>query len=106
MGGSADLPVGNRSHRGLEDIMASKKKSPRTRSKRVGKTKRRRRSVSARALIGKATALDAIGERLDMMLPEMIARIAALEHVLVERQVCAHHDLVKARQFVDEQERF
>ncbi len=85
--------------------MASKKKSPHRRSKRVGKPKRRRRSVSARSPIAEVTALDAIGERLDMMLPELIARIAALEHVLVERQVCAHHDLVKARQFVDEQER-
>lgn len=105
MGGSADLPVGNRSHLQLEEIMASKKKSPRTRSKRLGKPKRRRRSVSPRVPIAEAKALDAIGERLDMMLPEFIARIAALEHVLVEKQVCAHHDLVRARQFVDEQER-
>lgn len=53
-----------------------------------------------------AEALDAMSERLDMMLPEVMARIAAVEHVLIEKKVCLHEDLLRARQFIDEQESF
>jgi hypothetical protein len=49
-------------------------------------------------------AFDAIGEQLDMMLPEVMARIAAVEHVMVEKGVCSHADLRRGRQFIDEQE--
>ena len=41
-----------------------------------------------------------------MMLPEVMARIAAVEHVLIEKKVCSHEDLLRARQFIDEQESF
>jgi hypothetical protein len=47
-----------------------------------------------------------MSERLDMMLPEVMARIAAVEHVLIEKKVCSHEDLLRARQFIDEQESF
>ena len=64
------------------------------------------RSVRAPLAQSHAEALDAMGERLDMMLPEVMARIAAVEHVLIEKKVCVHADLLAARQFIDEQERF
>ena len=35
------------------------------------------------------------------MLPELTARIAAVEHLLVEKQLCTHEDLVRSREFVD-----
>ena len=49
-------------------------------------------------------ALHAMGERLDIMLPEVMARIAAVEHVLVEKGICSHDDLRRARKFIDDQE--
>jgi hypothetical protein len=45
-----------------------------------------------------------MSERLDMMLPEVMARIAAVEHVLLEKKVCSHDDLLRAREFIEEQE--
>ncbi|MGH7205889.1 MAG: hypothetical protein ACREI2_06735 [Nitrospiraceae bacterium] len=35
------------------------------------------------------------------MLPELTARIAALEHLLIEKQVCSRDDLIRSREFVD-----
>ncbi len=84
--------------------MPSKKTPPPKRSKRSSQTKKPRRVVSRRAPKLDTTALDAIGERLDMMLPEVMSRIAAVEHVMVEKGVCSHADLRSARQFIDEQE--
>jgi hypothetical protein len=43
-------------------------------------------------------------ERLDIVLPEVTARVAALEHLLLELTLCTHDDLRRARQFVREQE--
>jgi hypothetical protein len=48
--------------------------------------------------------LEDLREQVDMMLPEMTARIAALEHLLREKQLCTRQDLVAARQFVRMQE--
>jgi len=63
-----------------------------------------RRTASSRAAHNDGETLDALTERLDMMLPEVMARIAAVEHVLIEKKVCSHEDLLIARQFIDEQE--
>jgi hypothetical protein len=41
-----------------------------------------------------------------MMLPEVMARIAAVEHVLISKNVCSIEDLLNARKFIDEQESF
>ena len=49
-------------------------------------------------------ALDALNERLDMLLPEVMFRIAAIEHLLVKNQLCLYEELVNARQFIQEQE--
>ncbi len=46
-----------------------------------------------------------ISETLDIMLPELTARIAAVEHLLVEKEICDREELVKAREFVDERPR-
>jgi Holliday junction resolvasome RuvABC endonuclease subunit len=43
-------------------------------------------------------------EQVDIVLPEMTARIAALEHLLLEKHLCARKDLIDARQFVRMQE--
>jgi hypothetical protein len=48
--------------------------------------------------------LDELTERIDIVLPEVTARVAALEHLLLELQLCGHDDLRRARQFVREQE--
>lgn len=42
-----------------------------------------------------------ISEALDIMLPELSARIAALEHLLIEKQLCSREDLRRARAFID-----
>jgi hypothetical protein len=43
-------------------------------------------------------------ERVDIVLPEVTARVAALEHLLVKLNLCSHSDLRLAREFVKEQE--
>ena len=48
--------------------------------------------------------LEDLREQVDMVLPEISARIAALEHLLLEKQLCARKDLIDARQFVRMQE--
>jgi hypothetical protein len=68
--------------------------------------KKRRKSVPPLASQNHAEALDVLSERLDMMLPEVMARIAAVEHVLISKKLCSLEDLVKARKFIDEQESF
>lgn len=39
-------------------------------------------------------------DQIDIVLPEVTARVAALEHLLLERQLCTREDLVRAREFV------
>ena len=46
-----------------------------------------------------------ISETLDIMLPELTARIAAVEHLLVEKEICDREELLEAREFVDERPR-
>jgi hypothetical protein len=48
--------------------------------------------------------LDELTERIDIVLPEVTARVAALEHLLLKLKLCRHDDLRRARQFVREQE--
>ena len=84
--------------------MKNKTSSKALKSKR--QPKKLRGSVSPLAAQSPAEAIEAMSERLDMMLPEVMARIAAVEHVLIEKKVCLHEDLLRARQFIDEQESF
>lgn len=48
--------------------------------------------------------LQDLREQVDIVLPEMTARIAALEHLLLGKQLCTRKDLIDARQFVRMQE--
>jgi hypothetical protein len=48
--------------------------------------------------------LEDLREQVDIVLPEVTARIAALEHLLLEKQLCTRKDLIDARQFVRIQE--
>ena len=53
---------------------------------------------------GLSRQLHDLREQVDIVLPEMAARIAALEHLLLEKHLCARKDLIDARQFVRMQE--
>jgi hypothetical protein len=43
-------------------------------------------------------------ERIDVVLPEVAARVAALEHLLLALKLCTKEDLRSAREFVRIQE--
>jgi Holliday junction resolvasome RuvABC endonuclease subunit len=61
-------------------------------------------SVEKRKDSGLGRQLQDLREQIDIVLPEMTARIAALEHLLREKQLCTRQDLISARQFVRMQE--
>jgi Holliday junction resolvasome RuvABC endonuclease subunit len=61
-------------------------------------------SVKKRRDSGLGQRLQDLREQIDIVLPEMTARIAALEHLLREKQLCPRQDLIAARQFVRMQE--
>jgi len=48
--------------------------------------------------------LQDLTERIDIVLPEVTARVAALEHLLLELKVCTVADMRNAREFVRVQE--
>jgi Holliday junction resolvasome RuvABC endonuclease subunit len=68
----------------------------------VGRAKKR--SVKKRGNSGLGQRLQDLREQIDIVLPEMTARIAALEHLLRKKQLCTRQDLIAARQFVRMQE--
>jgi Holliday junction resolvasome RuvABC endonuclease subunit len=68
----------------------------------VGRAKKG--SVKKRRDSGLGQRLQDLREQVDIVLPEMTARIAALEHLLLEKQLCTRTDLIEARQFVRIQE--
>ncbi|GJL68656.1 MAG: hypothetical protein NPIRA06_12910 [Nitrospirales bacterium] len=85
----------------------SSKKGTATR-KKVGasrKSPQPQRARSSRAPGGLAKTIESLNERLDIMLPEVMFRIAAIEHLLVKNQLCLYDELTNARQFIQEQER-
>jgi hypothetical protein len=53
---------------------------------------------------GMTHRLQELIERIDMVLPEVAARVAALEHLLLELKICTQGDLRSAREFVRIQE--
>jgi Holliday junction resolvasome RuvABC endonuclease subunit len=61
-------------------------------------------SAEKRKDSGLGRQLQDLREQIDIVLPEMTARIAALEHLLREKQLCTRQDLIAARQFVRMQE--
>ena len=66
-------------------------------------TKRRRRSAKGRST-GAGRHLRELMDRVEIVLPEVTARIAALEHLLLELKLCSMQDLRRAREFVKTQE--
>ena len=48
--------------------------------------------------------LEDLSEKFDLVLPEVTARVAALEHLLREKQLVTRNDLISARAFVRMQE--
>jgi len=81
--------------------MPSAKKSTRKQGKKRRQAgKERSQSSSRRSKVATSTQ-DTIAETLDIMIPGLTARLAALEHLLIEKQICSHEDLVRSREFVD-----
>jgi Holliday junction resolvasome RuvABC endonuclease subunit len=67
----------------------------------------RRRVSSSKAKTSEADLrqqLEDLSEKFDLVLPEVTARVAALEHLLREKQLVSRADLVSARAFVRRQE--
>ncbi len=63
-----------------------------------------KKPATKREDLGLSRRLQDLREQVDIVLPEMAARIAALEHLLLEKQFCTRNDLIDARQFVRMQE--
>lgn len=76
------------------------------RKKRQGRAMGRvkKGAVAKRGDSGLSRRLEDLREQVDIILPEMTARIAALEHLLLKKNLCDRKDLVDARQFVRMQE--
>jgi hypothetical protein len=77
------------------------KKKMRGQPRRQASPRTLQRSVSSRPEGVATRRLNELAETLDIMLPELTARIAGVEHLLVEKQLCTHDDLVRSREFVD-----
>jgi hypothetical protein len=74
--------------------LSSKSAGPATvHQKKMGNSAQSRDSELSRCL-------NDLIEQIDIRVPEMTARIAALEHLLLEKQLCTREDLVRAREFV------
>ena len=84
--------------------MSVKRIVPRKRvqGRTVGRAKKK--PAVKRGSSGLSSQLQDLREQVDIVLPEMTARIAALEHLLLEKQLCTRKDLIGARQFVRMQE--
>ena len=84
--------------------MSIKRIVPRKRvqGRTVGQAKKK--PAGKREDSGLSVRLQDLQEQVDIVLPEMAARIAALEHLLREKQLCTRQDLIAARQFVRTQE--
>lgn len=80
--------------------MPPKKKRLRKPARRqtVGQTKGEESASSRESLLGRH--LNDLTEQIDIIVPEVTARVAALEHLLIEKQLCTREDLVRAREFV------
>jgi len=76
----------------------------RTVPRKLERGRAKKGSVKKRRDSGLGQRLQDLREQIDIVLPEMTARIAALEHLLREKQLCTRQDLIAARQFVRVQE--
>jgi Holliday junction resolvasome RuvABC endonuclease subunit len=88
----------------LEVIMSVKRIVPRKKVQGRAVGRQKKRIVSKDGESGLSRRLEDLREQVDIILPEMTARIAALEHLLLEKHLCTRRDLIDARQFVRMQE--
>jgi Holliday junction resolvasome RuvABC endonuclease subunit len=51
-----------------------------------------------------SSRLTELAEVQEILLPELAARIAAIEHLLMEKGLCSYNDLKQAREFIKIQE--
>lgn len=84
--------------------MSVKRIVPRKKGKGGAVGRSKKGAVAKRRDSGLSRRLEDLREQIDIILPEMTARIAALEHLLLEKNLCARRDLIDARQFVRMQE--
>jgi hypothetical protein len=84
--------------------MSIKRVVPRKRGQDRATSPLRKKSAAKREESGVSRQLQDLREQVDIVLPEMTARIAALEHLLLGKQLCTRQDLIDARQFVRMQE--
>lgn len=84
--------------------MPFKKKTPSPMRRRRPRGRATKAAAKNKTDSGLSLRLDELTERIDIVLPEVTARVAALEHLLLELKLCTHDDLRRARQFVREQE--
>jgi phage tail protein X len=84
--------------------MAIKRHVPRKRVRRrpVGRVKKG--STAKQANSGLSRRVQDLREQVDIVLPEVTARVAALEHLLLDKRLCTREDLIDAREFVRMQE--
>ena len=82
--------------------MQPKKKRAQRRPVRKPSVRKKQQPVATNLSKGDDRRLAEISETLDIMLPELTARIAAVEHLLVEKEICDREELIAAREFVDE----
>jgi hypothetical protein len=61
---------------------------------------KKRRGRAARSATPSSRLAD-LAEAQEILLPELAARIAALEHLLMEKRICTREELIQARRFID-----
>lgn len=84
--------------------MRAKRTLPRKRATGRVTGRAKKGSASKRADSGLSRKLQDLREQIDLVLPEVTARVAALEHLLLELNLCTLDDLRGAREFVRLQE--
>jgi len=65
--------------------------------------KRLRRSKTTKPAPS-SSRLAELAEVQEILLPELAGRIAAIEHLLIEKGLCTYNDLKQAREFINIQE--
>jgi Holliday junction resolvasome RuvABC endonuclease subunit len=84
--------------------MSIKRVVPRKRVQGPAMGRVTKKSATKQKELGLSRQLQDLRDQVDIVLPEMTARIAALEHLLLGKQLCTRKDLIDARQFVRMQE--
>jgi len=66
-------------------------------------TKKLRRGGVAKSTPS-SSRLAELAEAQEILLPELAARVAAIEHLLIEKGLCSYDELKQARTFIDTRE--